>query len=90
MVKQEAFKWTCYKKKEILALVNDYFSIHPCSSGASEKIMRITMIKDFYKLRNLHAHSASANSDLGKAPFGRGASRSGKYFMVKWNSFMDK
>jgi hypothetical protein len=78
MVKQEAFKWTCYKKKEILSLVNDYFSIHPCRS---EKIMRITMIKDFYKLRNLHAHSASANSDLGKA---------WKYFMVKWNSFMDK
>ena len=52
------------KKKEILALVNDYFSIHPCRS---EKIMRIAMVNDFYKLRNLHAHSASENSDLGKA-----------------------
>lgn len=78
MVKQEAFKWTCYKKKEILGLVNDYFKVNPCRS---EKMKRISMINDFYKLRNLHAHSASANSDLGKA---------WKYFIVKWNSFVAK
>lgn len=64
MVKQEAFKWTCYKKSEVLSLVNNYFKVNPCRS---EKILRITMVNDFYKLRNLHAHSASINSDLGKA-----------------------
>ena len=78
MVKQEAFKWTCFKKKEVLSLVNDYFKVNPCRS---EKFMRITMVNDFYKLRNLHAHSASDNSDLGKA---------WKYYTIKWNSFMDK
>ena len=78
MVKQEAFKWTCYKKKEVLALVNDYFKVNPCRS---EKMRRISMVNDFYKLRNLHAHSATVNSDLGKA---------WKYYMIKWNSFMDK
>ena len=78
MVKQEAFKWTCYKKKEVLSLVNDYFKVNPCRS---EKMMRISMVNDFYKLRNLHAHSASDNSDLGKA---------WKYYTIKWNSFMDK
>ena len=78
MVKQEAFKWTCYKKKEVLSLVNDYFKVNPCRS---EKMMRISMVNDFYKLRNLHAHSATVNSDLGKA---------WKYYMIKWNSFMDK
>ena len=78
MVKQEAFKWTCYKKKEVLSLVNDYFKANLCRS---EKISRITMANDFYKLRNLHAHSVSDNLDLGKA---------WKYYMIKWNSFMDK
>lgn len=52
MVKQEAFKWTCYKKKEVLSLVKDYFKVNPCRS---EKMMRISMVNDFYKLRNLHA-----------------------------------
>lgn len=78
MIKQEAFKWTCSKKKEVLSLVNDYFKVNPCRS---EKIRRITMVNDFYKLRNLHAHSASDNSDLGKA---------WKYYTIKWNSFIDK
>jgi len=78
MVKQEAFKWTCYKKKEVLSLVNDYFKVNPCRS---EKIKRITLVNDFYKLRNLHAHSASINSDLGKA---------WKYYNIKWNSLTDK
>lgn len=78
MVKQEAFKWNCYRKKEVLALVNDYFKVNPCRS---EKMMRISMVNDFYRLRNLHAHSVSEKTDLGKA---------WKYFMIKWNSFMDK
>ena len=78
MVKQEAFKWTCYKKKEILSLVNDYFKTNPCRS---EKLTRLTMVNRFYELRQLHAHSASPGSDLGKA---------WKHFLVKWNSLLDK
>lgn len=78
MVKQEAFKWNCYRKKEVLALVNDYFKVNPCRS---EKMMRISMVNDFYRLRNLRAHSVSEKTVLGKA---------WKYFMIKWNSFMDK
>jgi len=78
MVKQEAFKWTCFKKKEVLSLVNDYFRVNPCRS---EKLMRITMINRFYELRQLHAHTASPNSDLGKA---------WKHYLIKWDSFMSK
>ena len=77
-VKQDAFKWTCYKKKEILYLVNDYFKVNPCKSA---KYTRLTMANKFYELRQLHAHSASPNSDLGKA---------WKHFLIKWNSVVPK
>jgi len=36
MVKQGAFKWTCFRKDEILSLVNDYFKVNPCSSSAGK------------------------------------------------------
>ena len=78
MIKQGAFKWTCYKKKEILSLVNDYFKVNPCRS---EKLTRLTMANRFYELRQLRAHSASPTSDLGKA---------WKHYLVKWNSLLDK
>jgi hypothetical protein len=76
MVKQEAFKWTCFRKEEILSLANDFFKINPCRS---KKLTRLTMVNRFYELRQLHAHRASPNSDLGKA---------WKHFMVKWDSLM--
>lgn len=78
MVKQEAFKWTCFRKQEILSLANDYFKVNPCRS---EKLTRLTMVNRFYELRQMHAHTASPNSDLGKA---------WKHFMVKWDSLMSK
>ena len=78
MVKQGAFKWTCYKKKEILSLVNDYFKINPCRT---EKNMRIKMVNKFYELRNLHAHKATAKSVLGKA---------WKHYITQWNSLVSK
>jgi hypothetical protein len=78
MVKTEAFKWICFRKKEVLSLANDYFKINPCRS---QKLTRLTMVNRFYELRQLHAHSASPNSDLGKA---------WKHFMVKWDSLMSK
>ena len=78
MIKQEAFKWTCFKKKEVLSLVDDYFKFNPCRS---EKIMRINMVNKFYELRNLHAHKASPQSVLGKA---------WKHYIIKWNSLVSK
>lgn len=76
MVKQGAFKWTCFKKKEVLSLVNNYFKINPCRS---EKMVRINMVNKFYELRKLHAHKSSANSVLGKT---------WKHYLVKWNSII--
>jgi len=55
---------TCFKKKEVLSLVNGYFKVNPCRS---EKIIRISMVNKFYELRNLHAHNALPNSVSGKA-----------------------
>lgn len=78
MVKQDAFKWTCFKKKEILCLVNDYFKVNPCMSA---KLTRLTMANRFYELRQLHAHTASPNSDLDKV---------WKHFMIKWTSVVPK
>lgn len=78
MVKQEAFKWTCFSKKEILSLVNDYFKVNPLRS---EKFTRVTMVNRFYELKKLNAHKASPNSHLGKV---------WKHFMVKWDNFMSK
>lgn len=76
MVKQGAFKWTCFKKKEVLSLVNNYFLVNPCRS---EKMKRIVLVNKFYELIKLHAHSALPNSVLGKA---------WKHFLIKWNSLL--
>lgn len=76
MVRNDAFKWTCFRKKEVLSLVNDYFKVNPCRS---EKLTRLTMANKFYELRQLHAHTASPNTVLGKA---------WKHFLIKWNSLM--
>ena len=76
MVKQGAFKWTCYKKKEVLSLINNYFKINPCRS---EKMIRINMVNRFYELRKLHAHNSSAQTVLGKV---------WKHYLIKWNSLV--
>jgi hypothetical protein len=39
------------------------------------------MANKFYELRQLHAHNASPNSDLGKV---------WKHFLIKWNSLVNK
>ena len=76
MAKVGAFKWTCYRKDEILKLVNDYFKVNP---SRSEKRVRLHMVNKFYELRVLHAHNATPNSVLGK---------SWKNFMVKWDKIV--
>ena len=76
MAKVEAFKWTCYRKDDILKLVNDYFKVNP---SRSEKRVRLHMVNKFYELRRLHAHNATPNSVLGK---------SWKNFMIKWDKIL--
>jgi hypothetical protein len=78
MAKQGAFKWTCFRKNEVIALANDYFKVNPCRS---EKLVRLNLVDKFYELRRLHAHSATPNSVLGKT---------WKNYMVKWNSITVK
>ena len=74
MAKQGAFKWTCFRKNEILCLVNDYFKVNPCKS---EKLIRLNITEKFYELRKIHAHSAKPDTVLGKV---------WKDYMFKWNS----
>jgi len=74
MVKVGAFKWTCFRKAEVLSLVNVYFKANPCRS---EKRVRLNMVNKFYELRGLHAHKATPDSVLGKA---------WKNFTVKWDN----
>ena len=76
MAKVGAFKWTCYRKDEILKLVNDYFKINP---SRSEKRVRLHMVNKFYELRVLHAHNATPASVAGK---------SWKNFMIKWDKIV--
>ena len=76
MAKVGAFKWTCYRKDDILKLVNDYFKVNP---SRSEKRVRLHMVNKFYELRVLHAHNATPNSVLGK---------SWKNFMIKWDKIV--
>ena len=78
MVKQNAFKWTCFRKDEIISLVNDYFKVNPCRS---EKLVRLNIVEKFYELRKLHAHSARADTVLGKT---------WENYTKKWNSVIIK
>ena len=74
LAKQGAFKWTCYRKDEIVSLVNNYFKVNP---SRTEKLIRLNMVEKFYELRVLHAHSALPNTILGKV---------WKKYMIKWNN----
>lgn len=78
MAKVGAFKWTCFRKNEILSLVNDYFKVNP---SRSEKWVRLNMANQFYELRQQHAHKATPNSVLGKV---------WKNYLVKWNRVVSK
>lgn len=78
MVKQGAFKWICYRKNDILSLVNNYFKVNP---SRSEKRVRLNMVNKFYELRGQHAHSATPTSVLGKV---------WKNFTIKWNQVVIK
>jgi LAGLIDADG endonuclease len=72
--KLQAFKWSVYKKEEVLNLLN-YFSINPPRSAKKNRILRI---KRYYELKQLKAHRASPNSVLGK---------SWSNFLQKWEYY---
>lgn len=79
MEKQNAFKWTVFRKAEILSLVNNYFKAYP---SRSEKHIRLKMVSKFYELRQLHAHKAtSVDSVLNKT---------WKHFIIKWTEVVRK
>jgi hypothetical protein len=59
-----AFRWVIFNENESLSVVNNYFHINPLRS---KKLVRLTMIKRFYELKNLKAHLAFENSVLNKA-----------------------
>jgi hypothetical protein len=74
--KLNAFKYTISRKAEILDLIKNYFSKYP---SRTDRISRLSLVSDFYKLRNLHAHKSSPESAKGKA---------WHYFLVKWNKYI--
>ena len=69
--KVNAFKYTISRKTEILDLIKNYFSKYP---SRTDRISRLSLVSDFYRLRNLHAHNSSPKSAKGKA---------WHYFLVK-------
>jgi hypothetical protein len=72
--KVQAFKWSVYKKEEIIRLL-DYFKLCPSRSA---KQYRLKAIERYLELRNLKAHLSSPNSILGKA---------WEQFLLKWDKF---
>lgn len=63
MVKVGAFKWTVYRKDEIINLLN-YFKSNPCISA---KQKRLKLIPKYFELKALKAHKALPDTILGKA-----------------------
>jgi len=74
MVKTGSFKWTVFRKDEILSLLN-YFEKCP---SISVKHNRLKLIPKYLELRNFKAHKALPDTLLGKAWTG---------FLKKWNNF---
>ncbi len=74
MVKVGAFKWTVFRKDEILSLLN-YFEKCPSMSA---KHNRLKLITKYLELRSFKAHKALPNTLLGKA---------WTNFLKKWNNF---
>jgi hypothetical protein len=59
----EAFKWTVYRKEEIITLVNDYFKNYP---SRTPKNNRLRLLLRYFELRRQKAHLAGPNSAYGK------------------------
>jgi hypothetical protein len=59
-----AFKWTVWKKADVLSLIDNYFHWNNCVSAKNKKF---GMVKEFYRLSKMGAGKAEPDSVLGKA-----------------------
>jgi hypothetical protein len=62
--KVAAFKWTLFRKEEIIYFVNNYIKLYPLKSA---KHFRFLLLPKYFELRSLKAHLAPENTILGKA-----------------------
>lgn len=74
MVKVGAFKWTIFRKHEIINLLN-YFKSNP---SISAKHKRLKLMSKYFELRALKAHKALPDTILGKAWLS---------FLNKWDNY---
>jgi len=74
MSKSNAYKWTVFRKTEIISLC-EYFKLNPCRSA---KQRRINLVPNYFLLRSLKAHIASPNSLLTK---------NWNKFLNKWENY---
>lgn len=74
MVKVGAFKWTVFRKDEIINLLN-YFKNNP---SISAKHKRLKLIPMYFELKTLKAHKVLPDTILGKA---------WTSFLNKWNNY---
>jgi hypothetical protein len=63
MIKQQAFKWTVFRRDDITKL-QVYFENNPSRSA---KMRRLNLLNKYYNLKNLKAHIASNTTLLGKS-----------------------
>nr|WLF85160.1 hypothetical protein [Amanita phalloides] len=59
-----SYKWTIYKKSDVLDLIENYFHWNSCVSAKNKKF---GMIKEFYLLSSIGALKAPIDSTLGKS-----------------------
>ena len=74
MIKQEAFKWTVFRKDDICKL-QTYFENNP---SKSEKMRRLNLLNKYYDLKKLKAHIAPSTTLLGKSWIN---------FLKKWENY---
>ena len=74
MIKQEAFKWTVFRKDDISKL-QTYFENNPSRSA---KMRRLNLLNKYYDLKKLKAHIAPSTTLLGKSWIN---------FLKKWENY---
>ena len=62
-VNKPAFKWTVFRKADVLNLIDNYFHTNGCVSAKNK---RFGLVKEFYRLSELGATKTTLDSPLGK------------------------
>jgi len=70
-----AFKWSIHRKADVLKLVSDYSSMHPCRSAKQNRLMLVSL---FYSLTSQGSFSAPLSSPKGQAVAS---------FKAAWNNY---